>query len=86
MIHTEHLRKADESYEVRHDNNGNAVHAYIKDGKVIVFRTLDDFVRYVYLGEPDVERFYADEEDLEDLYACDDYTFDKLKKYNDEHN
>ena len=35
MIHTEHLRKADESYEVRHDNNGNAVHAYIKDGKVL---------------------------------------------------
>ena len=67
MVHNEHLRKADELYEVRHDNNGNAIHVYIKDGQAVVFPTLDDLVRRVYFGE-DTERFYCSEDLLFELY------------------
>ena len=44
MLHNEHLRKADELYEIRHDNNGNAIHIFIKDGEAIIFQNLDDFI------------------------------------------
>ena len=78
MIHNEHLRKADESYEIRHDNHGNAVHVYIKDGEAIIFPTLEDFIRRVYFGE-EVERFYVSEEDLESLYGG-SYSYYDMKK------
>ena len=45
MVHIEHLRKADESYEIRHDNRGNAIHVYVTDSEAIVFRTLNDFIK-----------------------------------------
>ena len=79
MLHNEHLRKADELYEVRHDNKGNAIHVYIKDGEAIVFPTLNDFIFKVYFGTPIVERFYLAEHQLESLYAFDDYNYYSLK-------
>lgn len=33
MLHNEHLSKADELYEVRHDEKGNVIHVFIKDGE-----------------------------------------------------
>lgn len=79
MLHNEHLRKADESYEVRHDNNGNAIHVYIKDGEAIIFQNLHDFVLYVYFGEAGIDRYYIDEEDLSKLYDCPAYDFYNLR-------
>lgn len=78
MIHNEHLRKADELYEIRHDNNGNAIHVYIKDGDAIIFQSLDDFIQYVYLGK-NVSRIYVDENKLADLYEAKDYKFSSFK-------
>jgi hypothetical protein len=79
MIHAEHLRKADESYAIRHDNKGNAVHEYRKDGYYIIFPTLDDFARYVYLGDESAERFYIEEQDLNELYESDVYEYHALR-------
>ena len=80
MTHNEHLRKADESYEIRHDNNGNAIHVFIKDGEAIVFPTLDDFVRRIYQGQ-EVERFYCSEDFLSDLYESESYLYYTLKEF-----
>jgi hypothetical protein len=80
MTHNEHLRKADESYEIRHDNNGNAIHVLIKDGEAIVFPTLHDFVSRVYFGQ-EVEQFYCPEELLSDLYESDSYYYYTLKEF-----
>jgi len=80
MLHNEHLRKADELYEVRHDNNGNAIHIFIKDGEAIVFQNLNDFVFYNYFGSPDIERFYLDEEELINLYSFEVYDYYSLKE------
>jgi hypothetical protein len=84
MIHNEHLKKADELYEIRHDNNGNAIHVYIKDGEAIVFPTLHDFVMRVYHGYA-VERFYLHEYTLENMYSESAYDYYTLKsKYGNE--
>jgi len=78
MLHNEHLQKADELYEIRHDNNGNVIHVYVKDGEAIVFPSLHDFVMRVYYGQ-EVERFYLDEEELTDLYNESAYDYYTLK-------
>lgn len=80
-LHNEHLAKADESYEVRHDNNGNAIHVFIKDGEARVFPTLWDLIRYEYLGDSYVERFYLNEHELTNLYGSPDYSYYRLKLY-----
>jgi hypothetical protein len=82
-LHNEHLRKADESYEIRHDNNGNAIHVFIKDGEAIVFPTLWDLIRYEYLGDSYVERFYLNEHELTNLYGSSDYSYYRLKQYHE---
>jgi hypothetical protein len=79
MLHNEHLRKADESYEVRHDNNGNAIHVYITDGEAIVFGSLHELVQYVYFGDPDIKRYYILEEDLDKLYNSPAYDIHNLQ-------
>jgi hypothetical protein len=78
MIHNEHLQKADELYEVRHDNNGNAIHVYIKDGEAIIFPSLHDFVMRVYYGQ-EVERFYLEEDSLDAMYDESAYDYYTLK-------
>ena len=84
MLHNEHLSKADELYEVRHDNNGNAIHVFIKDGEAIIFQNLHDFVMRIYYGK-EVERFYLSEEELTDMYNSNDYEYYELKsKYSHE--
>ena len=80
MLHNEHLRRADESYEIRHDHNGNAIHVYIKDGNAIVFPCLQDFINYLYLGQSETERFYIEEDNLSDLYKSKSYSYYELKK------
>lgn len=80
MIHNENIRKADEAYEVRHDDNGNAIHVFIKDGEAIVFPTMWDLVSHCYNAVPDVERFYLDEEELALLYIFDLYDYYSLKE------
>lgn len=51
MLHNEHLRLASESYEIKHDNNGNALHVYIDQYQnAYIFNCLNAFVRYVYFG------------------------------------
>lgn len=67
MIHNEHLRKADELYEVWHDNNGNAIHMYIKDGEVIIFPNLLRLVEYVILGNSSTERVHMTEDKLDKI-------------------
>lgn len=80
MIHIEHLRKADENYEIRHDNSGNVIHVYYTDGEAIVFPTLHDLVIRVYFGE-ESERFYCEEEFLNDLYESEHYNYYSLKEF-----
>lgn len=80
MLHNEHLRKADELYELRHDNNGNAIHLFIKDGEAIAFPTLHDFIAYLYLGQSETERFYINEDNLGDLYENENYNYYELKE------
>jgi hypothetical protein len=77
MIHQEHLRKADELYELQHDNNGNAIHVYIKDGEARVFPCLDTLIRHVYLSE-DVTMVVMPEEELDKVYASSKYNFYEL--------
>lgn len=78
MIHNEHLRKADELYEIRHDQKGNAIHSYIKDGNAIVYATLDDLIQNIYFGKA-VQRMHCLESDLEIIYENKSYEFNKLK-------
>jgi hypothetical protein len=68
---------ADESYELRHDNNGNAIHVIIKDGDAIVYPTLNDLVRHQYFGESS-DRTYLQEEQLEVLYSIGRYNYYEL--------
>lgn len=79
MIHTEHFGKTDKSYEIRHDNNGNAIHVFIKDGEAIIFPTIRDLIDRVIFGM-DIERFYLDEVDLDKLYDSDKYNYYELKE------
>jgi hypothetical protein len=79
MLHNEHLRKADELYEVRHDGDGNAIHVYIKDGEAVIFPSLNDLVKCIYFGDNHVDRLYILESELEALYNSESYSFYDLK-------
>jgi hypothetical protein len=78
MLHNEHLSKADELYEMRHDQNGNVIHVYVKDGGAIIFPGLHELVMRIYYGQ-EVERFYLAEEDLETMYSDSRYNYYELK-------
>jgi hypothetical protein len=79
-LHNEHLRKADETYEIRHDNNGNAIHVYIDGyGGAKVYPTLNELVKDVYLNE-ESESFYIKEDELEHLYDFEEYNFYKMRE------
>ena len=62
----EHLRKADETVEVVELKQGN-IWVYSTDGECIIFKSLNDFVRYIYLGL-ETERKYCKEDDLMSIY------------------
>lgn len=79
MLHNENIRKADETYEIRHDDKGNAIHLFITDGEAIAFPTMNDLVKRVYFGENEIERFYISEQQLDDLYAFEVYDYYSLK-------
>lgn len=78
MIHNEHLRSANEQYEIRHDHKGNAIHVYIRDNDAVIYGTLDDLIQSVYFGKQ-VERIYCFNDDLETIYENESYEFKKLK-------
>ena len=77
-LHTEKLRKNWESYELRHDNEGNATHAVIKDGKATIYASLLDLIQHRYFGNADIKTYSIREEDLDELYG-DEYNFHKLE-------
>lgn len=79
MLHNEHFRKADELYECRHDDKGNGIHVFIKDGKAIVFPSLFHLFLGVCEGK-EVERFYCSEELLSELYESESYNYYTLKE------
>lgn len=58
---TEHVIRADASVEIIPLDDCN-LYVYFKDGYLIVFRLMDDFVNYTYLNK-DAERKYFDERD-----------------------
>lgn len=77
--HGEHLRKADETYEIRHDNAGHAVHVVIKDGEAIFYPSIHDLVNHHYFGQ-NSERFYVSEDDINILYDSEKYDYYDLRK------
>lgn len=79
MLHNEHLRKADELYEIRHDNNGNAIHVFIKDGEAVIYPSLNSLIEHQFYGE-DSERFYMPEEELDGMYQKEIYGYYDFKK------
>jgi hypothetical protein len=78
MIHTEKLKKAGGTLEVRFNEQGEAVHVFIKRKRAKVFNSLEAFIAHVYLGV-DVECFACSEDELFDLYESDTYEYKKLK-------
>lgn len=81
MLHNEHFDKADQSVEIRHDNNGNAIHVLIKDGDAIVFLSAYDLACYHFTGDSSIERFYIAEKSLSKLYECKEYDYYSVKNY-----
>lgn len=82
MLHNENLKRADDLYEVRHDNNGNAIHTYIKDGEATIYPNLMNMIDHQFLGDVEKsERFYCLEKDLEFLYESDKYNYYELKSF-----
>jgi hypothetical protein len=81
MTHNEHLRKADETYEVRHDNCGNAIQLYIKDGYAKIFGSLDDFINYVYGIDESRDYIEVEEGMLEAIYETQAYTLHQVKNF-----
>lgn len=79
MLHNEHLRKADENYEIRHNDSGHVIHVYTTDGYAVIYPTLHDLISHQYFGDMEVERVYLDEEDLDKLYDSEFYSYYSLK-------
>jgi len=82
MLHNEHFKKADTNYELRHDDKGNAIHVYIKDGYANIYRTLEDFIDREVLGK-EVEDYITCnmDEDLDRFYAEYGYTWEDAKLF-----
>ena len=74
MTHSEHLRRADETYEIRHDGSGNAIHIVIKDGEAVLYPTLHDMIVHQYFGQ-NSERFYVSEKSVETLFERGNYNY-----------
>ena len=79
MFYSEHLSRADESYEIRFDLQGNVIHVFFTDGYAIVFPSLHDLFLRIYYGN-EVERFYVDEETLNRMYDGNSYNYWDLKE------
>lgn len=70
----EHLRKADETVEVVELKQGN-IWVYSTDGECIIFKSLNCFIKYIYLGL-EAERKYCKEDDLMGIYENDTSWYD----------
>lgn len=77
MIHNENLRTADELYEIRNDDGGNALHIYIKDGNAIIYQCLDDLIQHIYFGKQ-TDRIYCSEDSLIDIYDSNVYELSEI--------
>jgi len=81
MIHNEYLFRANQNYEIRHDNNGNAIHVFIKDTYANIYPTLESLIKREFLSEEVEEWFCVDSEQvLSELYTTDSYDYYELKK------
>lgn len=78
MFYSEHLNKADESIEIRHNNNGDVIHCYFKDGECILFPSLQALIDYQYLGINETERIYVSERQWSSICKSDLYSFYEL--------
>lgn len=76
MLHSETLK--DGTYEVRHDDDGNAIHVYIVDGTATIFETLEDLFAYVYLAQRTMKSKVIPEGDLFDLYESEYYDYESI--------
>lgn len=77
MLHNEELK--DGWYEIRHNNDDEAIHIYIlNEKKAFVFPTLDDLVRFVYLGDKSVEHKVVNDDELSELYDSEYYSYEEL--------
>lgn len=81
MIHNEHFRKADDLYEIWHDDKGNAIHIYIKDGEAIIFPTLYDMVMYTTTGDNSIERTYLNEDRLSEIPDTISYNYYAIRDW-----
>ena len=92
MIFTQYLRKADETISIIHDNNDNGYVEYETNGEFILFRTIDDMIKHVYFGKPNIERIYLSKEDASkvnefmDLKSLNKYDFDVIKSVTNQNN
>ncbi len=78
MIHTEKLKKAGGTLEVRHNNEGDAVYVFIKRKKARVYGSIEGLIANVYFGV-DTEHFTCNESELFAMYECDEYSYKQLK-------
>lgn len=77
----EHLFKAWESWEYFQDlKTKESLHANLKDGEMIVFDSLIDFISYCFLGNGKIKRLYFDEFEFEEAVQKLGYNFFKIKK------
>jgi hypothetical protein len=78
MLHTELLKGKHETYEIRHDSNGNATHAIISHGKATIYESLNSMIKHHYFGHTKTKRYKLNEDDLDELYG-EEYSFSKLE-------
>lgn len=78
MIHTEKLKKAGGTLEIRFNEQGDAVYVFIKRKKAKVFASIEALIAHVYFGA-DTEYFPCQESELFALYESETYDYKKLK-------
>jgi hypothetical protein len=83
MYIIEYLRKTDETAECRFLDNGKRAWFYHTNDTYLIFQSLDDLIKYVYFGNPLIERIYIDENQYGCIFEDDKipYDFHELKAY-----
>jgi hypothetical protein len=79
MTHIEYLGDDKGCYEIRHNDYGAAIHVYILDSDAIIFPSLDELIRYVYLGDRDMKYISIPVGALEELYESKHYDYRSIK-------
>jgi len=79
MIHSEKMKMAGGTIEIRHNNDGDAVYVFIKRKRAKVYPSFESMISSVYFGA-EVEHFKCTESELFSLYESNHYDYKKLKK------